>query len=246
MNRTWKWPSLFAWLLLLAGLALFVSAGRWQYGKAELKHAQLAAFDAVMQVEPTPLRVGIVDAPDGFDRVRVRGELLAQRYLLDNQVREGRVGIDVFAPLRSADGQVLLVALGWLAYDGAQRQLPILPDLDDTMLRAGDGWTGILAPPPSHGLRLGRDWHEQAGYPKLMPYFDLAEIAADLGVPVSARVLRLDSQQADSARAWQRDWRPAQGMPPERHLAYAWQWWSLAIAIVVVFVVVHFVRGNRS
>ncbi len=244
MNRTWKAPSPLAWLLLLAGLVLFVSAGRWQYGKAELKRAQMAAFDAVALAEPGVPAAGMVDAADGFDRVRVHGELLDQRYLLDNQVREGRVGIEVFAPLRRDDGQVMLVALGWLAYDGAQRRLPALPSVDETAVNDGAGWTGILAPPPAHGLRLGRDWREQPGYPKLMPYFDLAEIAADMGLALKARVLRLDADQDSSP--WRRDWRPAQGMPPERHLAYAWQWWFLAIAIVVVFVVVHFVRGKRA
>ena len=244
MNRTWKSPSLLAWLLLLAGLVLFVSAGRWQYGQAELKRAQMAAFEAVIGAEPRPLSSRMFDAADGFDRVRIPGELLHQRYLLDNQVRDGRVGIDVFAPLRRDDGQVMLVALGWLAYAGAQRDLPVLPNLDEAALGGAAGWSGILAPPPAHGLRLGRAWHEQPGYPKLMPYFDLSEIATDLGVPLAARVLRLDPDQAGDV--WRRDWRPAQGMPPERHLAYAWQWWSLAIAIVAVFVVVHFVRGNRS
>lgn len=244
MSRTWNRPSPLAWLLLVAGLLLFVSAGRWQYGRADLKYQQIAAFDAAIQAEPMPLSPGQRDAVVGYDRVLVRGELLDQRYLLDNQVRDGRVGIDVFAPLRRDDGGVMLVALGWLAYDGAQRRLPVLPGVDEGIGGNGADWAGVLAPPPSHGLRLGRDWHEQPGYPKLMPYFALDEIADDLGLALNARVLRVDPDR-DSA-VWRRDWRPAQGMPPERHLAYAWQWWSLAIAILVVFVVVHLVRRKPS
>ena len=244
MNRTWKRPSLLAWLLLAAGLVLFISAGRWQYGKAELKRGQLRAFDEVIGAEPTILTGLSALAPDGFDRVQVRGHLLAQRFLLDNQVRDGRVGVEVFAPLQGVDGGVMLVALGWLAYADGQRQPPDLPAVVPAAPTDTSAWRGILAPPPSHGLRLGRDWREQAGYPKLMPYFALDEIADDLGVALSARVLRLEPDQGDGV--WRRDWRPAQGMPPERHLGYAWQWWFLAMAIVIVFVVVHFVRGKSS
>jgi surfeit locus 1 family protein len=231
MNRVAR-PSALAWLLLLSGLALFVSAGFWQYGRADAKRARIDAWQALAGAPARSLDAALAARADGFDRVLVRGRWLPQRYLLDNQVREGRVGVEAYAPLATIDGAVLLVALDWLPYarpGGAPPAPPALP--------AGEiELTGTLAPPPAHGLRLGRDWPSAAAWPKLMPYFDLGEIAADSTLALAPRVLRPDPGPTPPAGG---AWRPVEGMAPERHLAYAWQWWSLALAIVVVFLVVH-------
>lgn len=235
MNRFRK-PSALAWLLLLSGLALFSAAGVWQHGRAEAKRARIEAWRALADAPARPMQAAQAARADGFDRVRVRGRWLPPRYLLDNQVRASRVGVEAFAPLATVDGPVLLVALDWLPYARPGGPPPALPALP-----AGEvELTGTLAPPPAHGLRLGRDWSSAPHWPKLMPYFDLAQIAADSDLALAPRVLRPDPGPDPAGGAW----RPVEGMPPERHLAYAWQWWSLALAIVVVFLVVH--RPRRS
>lgn len=235
--KRFRRPSALAWLLLLSGLVLFIAAGVWQHGRAEAKRARIADWQALAEAPAQPMAPALAARAEGFDRVQVRGRWLPQRYLLDNQVRDSRVGVEAYAPLATADGAVLLVALDWLPYarpGGVPPPLPALP--------AGEvGLTGTLAPPPAHGLRMGRDWSSAPDWPKLMPYFDLAEIAADSGLALAPRVLRPDP---DPARPVAAAWRPVAGMPPERHLAYAWQWWSLALAIVIVFLVVH--RPRRS
>lgn len=222
-------PAAWAWLLLATGLVAFTALGAWQHGRASDKRESQQAWAAALEQAPVALAEVAGDAPR---RVRVRGHWLASRYLLDNQVRDGRGGIEVFAPLRSDGGPVLLVALGWLPYADARRELPDRPVLPDGAVDL----TGLLAPPPAHGIRMGRDWAQGSDTEKLMPYFALDEIAADAGLALAPQVLRLEPEPGQPYR---RDWRPGEGLPPERHLAYAWQWWSLAVAIVIVFVVVH-------
>ncbi len=225
-------PSLLACALLAVGLVLFICAGRWQYGKAQLKEQERDAWQASLSLPARPVTDADWNRSRGYDAVIVRGEWLAQRYLLDNQVRDARLGVEVYAPLRVAADRVLLVSLGWLPYGGAQRVAPALEALPVGEVEL----TGMLTPPTAHGLRLGRAWNEASDYPKLMPYFALDEIAADLRVDLDPRVLRA---QPAVGSALQQTWHPMMSMPPERHRAYAWQWWSLAIAIVVVFLVVH-------
>jgi cytochrome oxidase assembly protein ShyY1 len=233
-------PSLFAWLLLAAALASFVAAGRWQYGKADAKRERLARWLEVAQAPWSAMTGALARDDSGFDRVRTDGKFLSQIYLLDNQVRDGRAGVEAFAPLRTGDGALVLIALGWLQYSGPERRPPALPTISTETVEV----EGVLAPPPAHGIRMGRDWSESPGYPKLMPYFSLDEIAADVGEgPLAARVLRL---APEPGAPYLRDWRPVDGMPPARHLAYAWQWWSLAVAAVIVFVVVHRRRGGSA
>lgn len=224
-----SWP---AWALLVLGLAICGSAGSWQYGKGVYKREREAGWLQADAAAAVPLTDVIGRDPTGFDRVTARGEFMPQRYLLDNQIRSARAGVEVFAPLRVTDGRVLLVALGWLAYPDARRSAPQLTELPSGPVAL----TGLLTPPPAHGLRFGREWAQAPGYPKLMPYFALDDIGADLGEPPAARVLRLD---AEPGSPYRRDWQPVESMPAERHFAYAWQWWSLCAAIIVIFVVVH-------
>jgi surfeit locus 1 family protein len=225
-------PSLLALGLLALGLAVCVSAGAWQYGKGVYKQERELRWASAREAGPVPLSQVAGGDAGGVDRVTAHGQFQPQRYLLDNQVRSGRAGVEAFAPLRVDDGTVVLVALGWLPYADARRTPPALPALPGgTVLLSG-----LLTPPPAHGLRFGRDWAQVPGYPKLMPYFALEDIAADLGQAPIARVLRLD---AEPGSAFRREWQAVDSMPPARHFGYALQWWSLAAAIVIVFVVVH-------
>src|SRR5690606_14019030 len=167
------------------------------------------------QAAPVPLADAFGRDPAGFDRVAASGAWLPQRYLLDNQVRNGRPGVEVFAPLRTTADGTVLVALGWLPYADARRTAPVpapLPSGEVTV-------TGMLSPPPAHGLRVGRAWAEQTGYPKLMPYFSLGEVATDMDATLATRVIRADEEPGSGYR---RDWKPVDSMPAARHQAYAW------------------------
>lgn len=228
---------MLAWLLLAAGLALFISAGRWQHGKAADKERAQQAWQLASTQPARAWTAHDLESAEGYDRVRLRGEWLPQRYMLDNQVAEGRVGVEVYAPLRPEGGGLVLVSLGWMPYVDARRTPPSLPMLPGGQVEL----VGALTPPTAHGLRLGRTWAQVAGYPKLMPYFALDEVAADLNSPLAPRVLRAEAVPGSGLV---QSWHPVSSMPPARHRAYAWQWWSLAIAIVIVFLVVH--RQRRS
>lgn len=223
-------PSIWAWLLLFAGLALFVSLGLWQHGRAEFKRERIERWTLAQQAPAQPWRAD----SSHFRPVSVEGDVLPMPYLLDNQIRDSRVGIEVFVPMRSDHG-VLLLALGWLPYPGGSRIPPTLPELPVGRVELH----GIWSPPPAHGIRMGRGWSQVPDHPKLMPYFALDEIAADAELDLADGVLRVEP---DPGVAYRRDWNPVDAMPPERHLAYAWQWWSLAVAIVGVFVFVHLRR----
>lgn len=228
-----RWPSWRAWCLLGLGLAVTIAAGAWQYGKAQYKREREARWADARQSLEIPLARALERNALGFDRVRATGIFALQRYVLDNQIRDGQAGVDVFVPLRSSEGADLLIALGWLPYADASRQLPEVPVLPSEAVEL----VGLLTPPPSHGLRFGRDWADtQSSYPKLMPYFSLDDISSDSGKVLAPRILRLD---ADPESPYRRNWRPVDAMPPARHLAYAWQWWFLSIAIAVVFIIVH-------
>ncbi|MGA7296854.1 MAG: SURF1 family protein [Rhodanobacteraceae bacterium] len=236
-------PSWWAVLLTVLGVVLFVRLGFWQLDRATEKEQLLARFSHANE-QPVKAFSQVADRidPDSYPHVQVRGHLEADhRYILDNQTRHGRAGVVVFVPMkvcadadtcRSYRSRTLLVALGFLRRENGSRVLPRLPPIRDSEVTL----TGLYAPPPGRGLELGGNaLAREDAWPKLTTYIDLKQIAHDLNVPVDSRVLLLDQ---DPASAYIRSWTPAT-MPPTRHRAYAFQWFSFALAAIVIFLVLH-------
>lgn len=239
MSRRWRTPRWYSWLLLAAGLALFLSAGRWQLHRAQEKTELLATYARNVNAPPRPFVALAAAALDPGDtpRVNVSGHYLADRsYLLDEQPYRGRIGvhaIGVFAP--DGDTRRLLVDRGWIEWNHAPGSTPNLPPLPEGQVSL----TGLYAPLPRGGIALGGDaLPAQSTWPKLTLRLDAQAIARDLGTPVYPRGLELD---ADPASGFVREW-SLSTMPPERHLGYAFQWFALAATALVVFLGLHWTR----
>jgi surfeit locus 1 family protein len=233
--RHWHAPSAFAWALLVLGIAAFVALGFWQLDRARQKEQLLAAFAAGAN-GPASEFARVRDNLDAqrYPHVRVSGHFLTDRgYLRDEQLHEGKLGVHVIAVFAAlGEDRSLLVDRGWLAWDHAPGTTPAVPPLPVGEVEL----TGIYAPFPSSGLRVGGDaLKTQNTWPKLTLRIDTAEISADLGKPLLPRMLLLD---AEARSGFVREWTP-NVMPPVRHRAYAFQWFTFALVALVVFVAVH-------
>lgn len=216
---------------------MFSYLGTWQLKRASDKAALIASYAGAAEQAPVSLAdARRTTAAEQYPRTRTMGRIdPVHSYMLDDQIRDGRQGVMVYAVLLPEDGGApLLVNRGFLTRKpGAP--LPELPPLIDEM----QSFSGLYAPPPGTGLRLGGDaLTQQTTWPKLTIYIDLDEIGKDLGTPLDRHVLLLD---ADPASGFEREWTP-QILPPERHLGYAFQWFSFALAAIVIFIVLHWRR----
>lgn len=221
-------PTLGFTLVALGLVALFVRLGVWQWQRGEHRQAEATRFargaDAVRE-----LGAGDVDATPLYQRIAVEGELdAAHQFLLDNRTFEGRAGYEVLTPLIRAAAPALLVDRGWVPFTGSRARLP------DVTLTAGGPLRlpGRVASLPSPGLASGRAAPARTGpWPKVTSYPDMAQLAAALGRPLSSRILLLDpAAPFGYVRAWQ-----PPGLPPLRHFSYAVQWWSFALATLILW-----------
>ena len=223
------------------GIALFVRLGIWQLDRARQAQVLLDAFGAATSA-PYEDFAALHSAPPAqrFPHVRVRGHFVPERgYLRDEQLRSERVGVEAYAVF-AVDGvaPLLLVDRGWIAWDRAPGTRPSLPALDPDEVEL----TGIYAPFPGSGLRVGGDrLAAQAQWPKLSLAIERDEIAADLNQPLLPRVLLLDP---DPASGFARAWTPNL-MPPARHQAYASQWFAFAFAAAVIFILWHWQKAEK-
>jgi surfeit locus 1 family protein len=223
-------PTLRFTLVALGLVALFVRLGVWQWQRGEQRQAAATRFtrgaDAVLE-----LGTGAVGDAPLYQRVGVEGELdAAHQFLLDNRIFAGRAGYEVLTPLVRAATPALLVDRGWVPFTGSRARLP-----DVTLTARGPvRLTGRVALLPSPGLASGRAAPASTGaWPKVTSYPDMAQLAAALGRPLASRILLLDpAAPFGYVRAWQ-----PPGLPPLRHFSYAIQWWSFALAILILWAV---------
>lgn len=237
---------LVGWSLAMLAMVAFVGLGLWQSRRAVEKQAMLdAAAQVLQQRQPVPL----LQASDhararSYDWAVGTGEFSnAQPLLLDNQMRGGRAGVRVYrlfypdAPLPyTAAGNAILVDMGWLPLAG-DRTLPKVSFPVSNRIEV----RGLLAPPPSTGLALGAGIARQDDA-WLLTRIDLAAIGQLVNgarrLTLAPRVLRLDPGMP---LGFERDLEVLPNtLPPERHRAYAWQWFALALAVLATALILTF------
>jgi cytochrome oxidase assembly protein ShyY1 len=235
-------PAWWSVLLTVAGVLVFVRLGVWQLHRADFKEELLRRYAAAASA-PAQAFDAMADQPpvDVYPRVRVQGHYRADRvYLLDNPKHDSMGGVEVYVPFQPMhNDRLLLVDLGFLPGNGTDKP-PQLPPLSSDVQTL----QGVYQPAPGKGFELGGNaLAQQMQWPKTSIYLDLDQVAADLHARLFPRVLVLDADPASIyVRVHTLD---LSSMPPARHRAYAYQWFTFAIAAVVIFVVLHRKRKRR-
>jgi surfeit locus 1 family protein len=227
------------WLVVaVLGIGAFASLGSWQWQRGVEKRARLAQqATALAQAEPLALAAAL-QAAAAVQQVEGRGRFAPRLLLLDNQQRQGKVGLRVYG-LAEVEGAAprLLVDLGWVAMPPERVPPALVPPAGERVL------AGLLAAWPGQGLRLAdNQWPEEASTPVLLGYLDRGEIERAFGVPLAPGVLRL-SPQLDYGYPRDLELLP-NTLPPERHFGYAVQWFALAATVAAVYLLLSW-RARR-
>jgi surfeit locus 1 family protein len=227
------WPSLITLILL----GILLSLGFWQLDRAEQKRALLAEYHGPGEATVIRLEPGTVS----IDGRRYRFASAVGRYdpahqfLLDNRVHRGRVGYHVLTPFKLRDSQVaVLVNRGWVPIEGDRTRLPD-PHADEMPKTV----KGRIRQPPTGGFMLGEEVPRR-GWPYRIQRIDLDRLQRELGYTLLPVVLLLDPEQPDG---FARDWTPLR-FGPERNVGYAVQWFGLAAALLVIYLVVNLRRTD--
>ena len=227
-------PSLPASLLLLGLVAVFASLGAWQWQRAADKAARLADFGAADTVAGLPPPAQASE----FTRVKLAGRFDTRRHVLaDNRVLDGRAGVHVYTPYTETDGATLLVNRGWLPLPASRRPLPRIATADGEL-----AISGRLGPIMGPGRQLGPAAElDRQNWPQLVTYPSVKRVAAALGSELYPWVLYLDPDSPGGFEG--RDWPPVY-MTPQKHRAYAVQWYALALLGLACWAVVGRRRGT--
>ncbi len=226
-------PSLVPSLAALVLLPVLLWLGVWQLDRAEQKRELIAAFnqrahDAPMTLDGTQLDVAAMS----YRRVRLQGRYLPARQLLvDNRIFHSRPGYYVLTPFRLAGSErVVLINRGWVALGTSREMLPKVGVAQDARTLLGTVYDVSL----SEGIVLGREQPSHGRWPRVIQQVDIGALRSELSLPLLPYTVRLDPGQPDG---YAREWVAYHGIQPERHEAYAFQWFGMAVLLAIIYLV---------
>jgi surfeit locus 1 family protein len=224
-------PTLPSTLVTLLLLPLFAALGFWQLGRAQQKLALEALYAERVRDAPVRLERHVTE-PSGlqYRSVELSGRFdTAHTILWDNRVYRGQAGYQVITPFQvQPTGLWVLVNRGWIPMGASRSELPRV----ETAQRAVE-LRGTISPPPEKTLTLGAE--EASGWPKVVQVLDIDALSRSVGHELEPLVILLDP---GSHEGFVRDW-PAARAGAERHFAYAFQWFSMAFGLSLVYLLIN-------
>ncbi|MBI5278521.1 MAG: SURF1 family protein [Burkholderiales bacterium] len=233
-----KLKQLFVLAAALAGVAVTLALGSWQWGRAQEKEALQEAIVRLGQMKPLDGQqlAAAPDLPALVHRaVVLTGRWQAQHTVfLDNRQVDGRPGFFVVTPLCLEGGRhCFLVQRGWAPRDFQDRlRLPPVQTPADPVTVYGR-----LAPPPAKLYEF-----DAAGEGPIRQNLEMAAFRAETRLPLAdMSVLELGPSSQGLSRNWPQ---PASGS--HKNYGYAFQWWALAGLIAFLYVWFQFIRRRKA
>jgi cytochrome oxidase assembly protein ShyY1 len=226
----------FRWIpiaITLVAFAILARLGYWQLQRGEQKEQRLAQIANYQQYDLMSFS-SLLSVMKDYDptgvTVKVQGQFSSPySWLLDNKIVNGQPGYDVllaFTPLNT--DKAVLVNMGWLRGDYANRDN--LPSFDipqsvvsiEAFVKAKD-----LA-----SFALSDQSVNKQQWPLRTQQVNIERLEKQSGL--SFYPFMMYAQQANDF-GFTHHYEPVV-MPPEKHRAYALQWFLLALAVVIVFI----------
>lgn len=213
-------------------LFFLLGLGFWQLTRATEKSHFLEQQQQATSKDTMTLTTIMSDnaASHRYRRIKLNGVYDAShQFLLDNQILKGQVGYFVVTPFRvQGSHRAVLVNRGWLPLNKDRR---ILPDVSITVLK--NHLAGRINQFPGTGIILTGANTPTAGWPSVVQLVDYQVLAKKLGYPLFPFQIELD---ADMDEGYLREWKAVKIMLPQQHIAYAFQWFALAITLTYLFI----------
>lgn len=232
-------PRVLPTLVTLLMLAVLLRLGLWQADKGEQRAAEIAQHSARARLGPYAIGARLVDPEPLQDApVTVRGTYEPEhQFFVDNRQQDGKPGVHVVTPLRIEGSAVrILVNRGWAGWTQGRQVLPVV-NTPAGVVQV----TGVATVPhnkafflmPSHAESLPRLWNQ----------LDVERFAHERADPLQPVVVLQDKM--DAADGLIRNWQAPEDRVA-KHQSYAYQWFGMALALLVFYVVASVHKQGRA
>ncbi|PKM13081.1 MAG: hypothetical protein CVV13_03060 [Gammaproteobacteria bacterium HGW-Gammaproteobacteria-3] len=213
-------------------MSLLILLGNWQLSRSHEKAALLAQQERNLHAPSIRLDL---DEAQALENLRYRSVKLKGRFdgkhqfLIDNQIRHGKPGFFVMTPFFPENSrQAVLVNRGWIALPAQRSTLP-----DAALTRTQTVIKGRINQLPGVGWKLTGAEIPTDTWPALVQVIDHRVLSEKLGYPLAPFQIELDQ---NSGEGYLREWQVSEAViSPEKHVAYAMQWFGLALTLTVLF-----------
>ncbi|KAF3982939.1 MAG: SURF1 family protein [Methylococcales symbiont of Hymedesmia sp. n. MRB-2018] len=219
-------------ILYVFFLIVLFSLGFWQLGRAEEKRLfldkqQLAGSEEAISLE---VLVNSHALEYRHRKIELTGVYDSQhQFLIDNQIVDGKVGYFILTPFKvKGISQSVLINRGWLPLN---KDRQVLPDVSIAVLK--NTLMGKVNQFPSVGLKLAGAEIPTEGWPSVIQIVDSQVLSKKLTYPLFSLQIELDPKMNEG---YLRKWKEIKIMQPEKHIAYALQWFGLAITLTFLFI----------
>jgi cytochrome oxidase assembly protein ShyY1 len=207
-----------------------IKLGFWQIDRALEKEqrqqhiselSQRQALSLVQVLTLSGLQDGINDLP-----IQLKGDFVGDKiFLLDNQPNKSRLGYRVYQIIES-NGDAILVNLGWVQGSIDRNILPEVSPITGQHTITGHVREVEV------GIQLQAQNLTNPSWPLRVQQIELDKFSQLIDKKLLPFVVYLDKKETIG---YIKNWQPIV-MPPEKHRAYAFQWFSLALAWISLMV----------
>lgn len=219
-------------LFILPIVILCIILGNWQLHRYHYKIYLLTTFQQRLQAPAKPLSQVIASRENlQFQHVMAMGDYRNDlTAVVQNQFYHDQLGFEVLTPFRIAgENKLLLVDRGWVkAVDN--QSVPLLPLTNKVSTeQTVKGYIKLIN---EYQFTLGKNILNPNVAPIVMQKIDIKELSQLTHQAFYPFIVRLDRTQPNG---FIRDW-TITSVLPERHMAYAVQWYAMAIALLLAFI----------
>lgn len=230
----------YLWCATLVLFPLLCGLGLWQWERA----AEKAQWLSQAEQHDTAIDMARLNdleraqLPD-FQRVRLKGWYRGKAIiLLDNRIRQGQVGYEVYTRFIDEQAREYLINRGWVAAPAARNLLPmILTDEHELAIQ------GVIYRSKGKPLLLSSSLNTETGWPMRVQSIDIGALNQTQGWSLYPDEIRLADD--DQPGAFTTGWKLSM-MTPEKHQAYAVQWFSLAVVLLILASLAHRKLAHRQ
>lgn len=233
-------PGLVPTLIFLLLFPILLRLGFWQLDRAdEKRHIQLL-FEQRAQLSALEVKSDLAISNDlKYRRVVVSGTYdVNHQILLDNKVYKQTVGYHVLTPLKIKNSNLaILVNRGWVKGSLDRR---ILPEISTPVQSVKIN--GVFSLPGSNYFTDSEYNRDGDNWPAVYQRVDYQDIEKATGLSLIPVIILQDPNDAHGyVRAWSKV-----NLKPEKSTSYAVQWFSLAFALLVIYIVVNLKKVERT
>jgi surfeit locus 1 family protein len=234
-------------IIFLLCISLFVSLGLWQLERANEKENIVNLYKKRQSFKPEKISF-ISDnniKKKYYRNYVIHGKYINKIFLIDNKIKNKKPGFNVITPFKLLDSnEIILVDRGWIKMKGERQNInKNYQYLNNQGIQNNVQEINGYIYPRDKSYTIGNISTDKK-WPRLLQAINFEEVKNSIdekNLLISGVVFRLSPE---NKYGFNRNWQIV-FMDSNKHLGYAFQWFSMALALVILTILFFMRKKNE-